>query len=345
MEPLCAASELPIGDPARRTIGRAVLASLIAAVAFLAFSWLGKELRALYVHEPWQDDPYDAVVSASFWLVPSLVGLGALRVALCRRSAPLPLRRALVVVRVGRLLAGAVLLTLGGDWAAVALGVHRRDWTATTTVLAVLLAVATALGLVAAREVRRAGRELRRRPSAPSQPDWLADALALAERETIRLGPWRDGALTGLRWLDTRLVARIRRHPLLAALAVSLAGGVVVSAPQVLSEGYAPAMALFYVGVTASGMFAFLAIAGAHLRLVGRREAGGAVRALVVACTSVPLTVAFRGALWWLVGAENRDASLAQLAVLLLLVAASTGVLTLAAEWVLAALRRSRRAR
>ena len=63
---------LAAGDPARAAAGRAIISSLLAGCAFTAYLWGAKELRPLYVHEPWQDDPYDAVVSFAFICVPLL---------------------------------------------------------------------------------------------------------------------------------------------------------------------------------------------------------------------------------------------------------------------------------
>ena len=59
--------------------------------------------------------------------------------------------------------------------------------------------------------------------------------------------------------------------------------------------------------------------------------------ASVVACAVVPLAVAFRGSLWWLLGTSDRDAGLAQLALLMLLAALVTSAGTLAAAALLRA--------
>lgn len=64
-------------------IGRAVLGVPFVGVVFFAFTWIAKELPVLYASEPWQDDPYDAMVSFAMWCVPLLAGLCGLRVPLC----------------------------------------------------------------------------------------------------------------------------------------------------------------------------------------------------------------------------------------------------------------------
>lgn len=179
--------------------------------------------------------------------------------------------------------------------------------------------------------------------AARRQPDWLADAIALGEREAARLGPWCELALAVLRWLDDEVVARVRSHPLLAAAAFSLLFAMAVGAAQIILEGYTPALALLFISVSACSVFAFVVVAGAYLRVVGR-EAGlprRSVLAAVVASAAVPLAAAFRGSLWWLLGTNDHDAGLTQLAQLVFLAALVTGVGTLAAT----TLVRSRRLR
>ena len=58
-------THLAVGDPTRERAGRVVLVSLALATVFLAVTWWSKETPALVLHQPWQDDPYDVVVSTS----------------------------------------------------------------------------------------------------------------------------------------------------------------------------------------------------------------------------------------------------------------------------------------
>ena len=78
-------SQLSVGDGVRQHVGRAIVGSLAVAAAYAVFTVLAKETPALYLHQPWQDDPYDALVSFDFVAVPLLVVIGGLRVQLCRR--------------------------------------------------------------------------------------------------------------------------------------------------------------------------------------------------------------------------------------------------------------------
>jgi hypothetical protein len=330
-----AACDLEVGDGARSALGRAVFCSLLLAGAGFGFTWVAKEVPALYGHEPWQDDPFDAVVSTALWCVPLLVCLCVARVALCRRFAPLPVRRALDVLQVTQVLVGAVVVTLASDWAGVLLNAHPGVWTGVTTALVCALAFVTALAVVSVGELRRAGGALApRRADALDEPDWLGDAVALAERESVWLGPWRDGALHILGRLDAHVVARVRRHPLPAAAAFAVAFGVAIDTPQVVLEGYSPALAALFFAISACAVFSFTAIAGAYLRLVGRseRRPSRAAFAFVAACFSVPLSASLRGSLWWVIGTTDAEAGVTELAVLIAVFAVATGALALAIE-------------
>lgn len=324
---------LAVGDPARSAIGRAVLGSLLLLAVFFAFIWIAKELPGLYVHEPWQDDPYDAMVSVALWSVPLLMGVCGVRVALCRRLSVLPARRALDALRVSRLLVAIVVLTLTGNWVSVVLRSHRDAWSQTTVVLLGLLGLLTAFAAAAGLAVRQGRRALLQSARVAAQPDWLADAVALGERETGRLGPWREPAMATVRWVDRRVVARVRRHPLRAAAVFSIAFGVAIDTPQLVLEGYTPGLALLFFAVSASTVFAFIVIAGAELGFVERRgRSGRAVLALVASAASVPLSASFRGSLWWIVGTTDRDAGVGQFALLVLVVAVGTAALVIFVE-------------
>lgn len=215
---------------------------MLAGAVFVAVTWAMKELPPVYASAPWRDDPYDAVVSFSILLLPVLLGLCAIRVPLCRRDSALPVRRAIDLLRASRALVGLMAVTLAAEWASVVVG---RGGAAFVGVQAVLTVACAA----AAWEVRRASRA--RVVERGSQPDWLADALVLA--------PGAEG-----------VVRRIRRRPVVAAAAVAVAFGAAVAGVQAVVEGDAWRAALLVWGVGAGGMFVFLVLAGAYLRVVGR---------------------------------------------------------------------------
>ena len=65
--------ELAVGEPVRRLAGRAIVASLAVAAVFGVVTVVSKETPALEVRQPWQDDPYDVLVSLDFVALPLLV--------------------------------------------------------------------------------------------------------------------------------------------------------------------------------------------------------------------------------------------------------------------------------
>lgn len=185
---------------------------IVLAVGFVVFIVTAKDVPALYVHEPWQDDPYDAVISFAFLGVPLLTGLSALRVEMCRRAEALPARRVLDLLRLSRVLIAVIALTLGSEWVSVALGVHGEAWTPVTNIVLAVLAALSALTVAAGWQLRRASRACGRTP-APQQPDWLADAAALAKRELTGLGSWGTRFAPVLDWVDRQVLDRVRRPP------------------------------------------------------------------------------------------------------------------------------------
>ena len=323
MQPSPAGSTvLAVGDPARPVVGRAVVASVVLGMSFFVFLGVAKEVPVLYAHEPWQDDPYDALVSFAIVGLPLLVALAAVRVPLCRADESLPARRVVDLLRLSRLLVGVVAVTAVAEWASVVLRTHRAEWTGDTAIADFLLTVATVAAGFTAWLVHRAWARAGHREANTSQPDWLDDALTLVARESHRLGSQHARVLRALRWCDGRVLGPARRHPVLAAAACSVVLAVLVEAPQVVLEGYASGLAAYVVVVSACAMFVLCTVAGAYLGLV-RRPAGSpglATRVAVVVCAGAPLTTAFRNQLWWLAGTDAGRQDLPALAVLHVLV-------------------------
>lgn len=334
---------LAVGDPRRPVVRRILVGTLLTAALFVAFAFVAKEVRPLADHAPWQDDPYDVVVSFTMFFVPLVAALVLLRALLCRRDSPLPVARVVSLVRACRVVLVAVHVTLAVDWISVALQVHREDWDAATGLLVGLLAATTLVAAAATVELSRAARQALhwpaapRSPAAPSIPDALADALLLAERWSRRLGP---ASLVGslLAWLDRRTATAVRRHPLVAAILAAAAFGLALAGSAAVDEGIGPALALLF-GVGTSGMFAFLVGAGSYLGLVhAERPLQGVPRrmtdAAVIAAAAVPAAVGFRSSLWWMVGTTDGRAGLAELEVLLAIVAVATFAVVLVVETV-----------
>jgi hypothetical protein len=336
-------AELPAGNPARRAAERAVAGALGLALLFILFNWSAKKLSGLYQHEPWQDDPYDALVSLSIFWVPLLTALCLMRALLWRRKAPQPIRRARELVRAGGVLLAVITATLASDWISVVLRVHRASWTGATAVAVAGLAAVSLASLAIAREVRRASRQ---QFPAVDGPDWLSDLISLGKQLTTRLGPLRPGATLVVLWADRCAVKAIRRHPLLVAGALSLAFGLSTALLQGLREGYSPLVYLVLFINHVASMFAYLAIIGAFLGITGTpsrqratvRSATARQRAIhagIAACVSIPITGAFRAELWSLLGQPGRHSQAYDLITLMFEAAATAAALAYAAETII----------
>ncbi len=329
-------AELVVGDPRRAPFGRALAATLVSAGVFEIFAWTTKEIRGLYVRAPWQNDPYDAVVSFTLFFVPLAATLLVVRALPCRRDGPLPVARLVAILRASWVVLAAVLVTLAVDWISVFRRADESTWSTTTNALIAALAIATLVAIPAATLVQRAGMALRGSHAPAAGPDAMADALALARDWSVRLGPLARPATALLTPLEARIAPAVRRQPLTAAALASLAFGAALGVAAAREDGLAPVLALV-LAVAACGMFAFLAAAGSYLGLVHaerplvgrrRRVADG----MVLAAGAVPIVVAFRSSLWWAVGATDTTAVPGDLGALVLGAAGVTLALVVVAE-------------
>jgi hypothetical protein len=302
-------STLPVGDPRRVPLGRAVLRTLAAAVAFVAFAVASKELDVLYRHVPWSDDPYDAAVSFAIFFVPLMIAVDLVRVFRCRRDEPLPLARLRSVVRGGRVMLAAIVITLAGDWISLVLQANRGAWTAITAVVVALLVVVSAIVLRAAFDLHRAAARL---PviehDEAGAPDWFTDAVALGDRYSVWLGPLAQVARRRIDWVDRHAISAIRAYPIIAGAGIALAFGVLLALSQLVREGSGPALWIDVV-VGSSGMFAFLIGGATYVGAVRSDRPPAGVRrrmidAAVVGCAAVPIALAFRDALGWAIGTD-----------------------------------------
>src|SRR3954454_13569802 len=110
-----------MGEERRRAeVRRISWWSVGCAVVFTGFALGTTQVRALRAHSPWQDDPYDVVVSFTQLLVPALAAAVAVRIAVRRpEAAPGDLSRG------GWALVGLIAMTAATDWVAVGLRVHE----------------------------------------------------------------------------------------------------------------------------------------------------------------------------------------------------------------------------
>jgi hypothetical protein len=254
------------------------------------------------------------------------------RLPLCRRDELLSIRRTRDLLRASRLIVAVVLLTVTADWISLPLEQYRYSWTANTVVPLGGLIVLT---IVAAWTVRQVWNAPRQPPGDLAGPDWLADAMTLSKRQTIHLGRAERLATTLLDWTDRRVIAQIRRHAIAFAAAKSTLFGALVAVSQGVQEGYpAGGYVLFFV-VATCGFFTFAVLAGSYLGLLGDihprqgSRVRTATRVYVATCASVPIAIAFRTAIWSLLGVPQKTFTWLALDVTILAVAATTAILTL----------------
>ena len=92
---------LAVGDRRRVAIGKAAFSTLWTAIAFFAFTVPTKQVKPVYEHAPWLNDPYDTLYSFAMFLVPLATAFFLVQVSLCRKAEVLPAQRARSV-QIGR---------------------------------------------------------------------------------------------------------------------------------------------------------------------------------------------------------------------------------------------------
>ncbi len=123
-----ASTVLAVGDPSRESTRRALVWCLACAALFTAFAFWTTQDKSLRAHSPWQDDPYDVVVSFTQLVVPVLAAAIAMRALRCRRNLPLPAVRVRDLLRGARVVTGAIVMTVAVHGVAVARGVNGHAW-------------------------------------------------------------------------------------------------------------------------------------------------------------------------------------------------------------------------
>ncbi|MGA7089004.1 MAG: hypothetical protein WB116_12150 [Candidatus Dormiibacterota bacterium] len=314
------AGSLPVNDPRRLPIRRAVFGTVLASATFFAFT-ATKFIPPIYDHAPWYNDPYDTVLSFTMFFVPLVVACLLVQVSLCLRSEPLPTARVVAILRGSRVALGAIAAEVISAWVALVLGANRSHWTSGVTgLLIVLLALCTLATVSAIADLLRTPELPQTEPAAPAS-DWLADLVLVAVRESRRLGPLYGPMRAALLWVDGNVGREVRRHPLISAAIASALFGVTVFTWQGIREGYGASVTLMAVGLGTCGMFAFLLSAGSYIGLVRApsRLSGARRRAVdssVAACALVIAVLALRNYLWWVVGSTPAAGKLPQLALL-----------------------------
>jgi hypothetical protein len=304
-------------------IRRAAFGTVLAAAVFFVFT-ASKQVKMIYIHAPWVNDPYDTVLSFTMFFVPLVTGFFLVQVSLCRRSEPLPIVRVDAILRACKVAVGAMTIELLSAWCAVLLGANRSEWSVGATgPLLILLVVASVITARVIRSLQRIPRlEALSHGDLAHASDWLGDFVTAARRESRWLGPFRHFAVSVLDWTEGRLAHRIRRHPLGSAAALSAMFAVVVFGWQAIREGYAESVTLLSMALGFCGMFAFLVVAGSYLSVVrSPSHLSGVPRRVVdagvTACVAAVAALAFRDELWWVVGSNPTSAGAVQFALLL----------------------------
>lgn len=333
-----------VGDPSRPAVRRAVLWSLAVSAAFTAFAFWTTQDKAVRVHSPWQDDPYDVAVSFAVFVVPMIALAMVVRVQLCVRDEPVPAIRLRDLLRAARVNLLAVAVTAIADWLAVVLRVHQADWGRIGASLIGALAALSALTVAATGAAWRARRltPWAQAPVGPRDPDWFDDAITTLSATLARLGGvGRRAARLVRRAAGTLLdgAIGIRRHPVITAAigCACLWGALAVN--EVLRDGGPPPagagrLVLLLGGIGTSGLFAIVVAAGSYLRFL--RPAPGtdatrpvtrvATRTIWAAAASVPITVAFRDSISTLSGRRLLADTPGHLATMLFVLAAVAAV-------------------
>jgi hypothetical protein len=315
-------SVLPVDDLGRPSIRRAVFGTLWAVAVFVVFA-ATKEMKPIYNHAPWLNDPYDTVISFTMFFVPLVTAFLLVQVSLCLRSEPLSVARVVSILRACRVAIGAIIVELLSAWLAVILGANASQWTPGSTGLEVgLLLMATIVASIATVRLARIPHLARQGAQKDeAEPDWLGDAVAVAKRESRWLGSLRRRAIPILDWCDRTLVLEIRRHPVITAAIASAGFGIAVFGWQGYREGYVPSLTLLSMGLGFCGMFAFLIPAGSYFGLVRSTNPSSGLRrraldASVIASGAAIVALAFRGNLWGIIGSNGNAAGPAQFAML-----------------------------
>ena len=288
-------------------VRRTVVGTFLASCMFFAFTVVSKEFPTLYLHTPWANDPYDTAVSFAIFFLPLIGGICVVPWMLVKRSEPLMSYRLRILLRGCEVAIAVVVITLLSDWVSVASSANREQWNETTRILLTLLTVITIITGQIAFDLYRAQKLVSRMIFPPEvQTDWVSEAITVLKLKSYHL-------------------SLVRRHSVLTASVLAAIFGLLLALSQARESGLAPISLLFFT-VASCGMFAFLIVIGSYLGLIRSESKLSGFRrrlldSVVVACGLVPIILAFRSWLWWVVGSSDAIAQLPQIGELLLVLA------------------------
>ncbi len=315
--PNSAVDALPVGHPARRPAALAIGLTALNSALFTVFAVLTTQDKPLRVGMPWQDDPYDGVVSFTQFLVPVLTILILLRLTLWHRSAPLPRFRVDQLLRAS--LASLVLVagTMLTEWIAVALRADHPLWNSSTSRLIGVVLLLTVTTVICAITWLSARRQL---PGGRPDGDWLDDLAQLVDQ------------VFGTPMLDLRRpVGFLRRHIVAFAAGASFLAGLGMTGGQAIGEGWTdPVLIGTGILIGTGGFFAFCLVSDAVLHITApRSHRGPAWLAVMVTCVGLPASAVLRGDILGWLGLPGEVHTPAELALVSVGGALAAGVIAL----------------
>ena len=265
----------------KRAVGAlfATVISLANAVLFEALTLIATQDKTVRAASPWQDDPFDAVVSFAQFTVPTVCVVLVLRLPLWR--LPGSPDRARQVLRAALVATTLVAVTLGFEWAAVGTRAHHAGWDATTGWLVAGLLASSAATVSTVFCLTRAGAFYRSRRGWTQ--DWLGDAFVVL------------GRVPGLRKFTTPGNADlVRRHGMLVLAGTSAISAVLVVAALAVGERWTNPMLIGWaLVVQVASNFAFCMISNAVVGFIAypprSRQRHAVETAITAGCVAI----------WW----------------------------------------------
>ncbi|NUQ97382.1 MAG: hypothetical protein HOY79_12815 [Streptomyces sp.] len=272
----------------RRAYPTAVWASLGAAGVFEALTVLETQDKTVRAASPWQDDPYDVMVSLARFTVPMLALVIALRLLVW--LAPDGVDRARQTVRAAGAMVTLVGLTVVSEWAAVIARTPVSSSGAWASVLIGGLVVNSVLTVAVAVLLVRGHR--RHGSADPGRHDWLGDAVFLGRRIPVLR-----------RWVGPDAAVWVRRRAMTVFVALSALAAAGLTSAQAIGERWTdPLLIAWFLVVAATSNLAFCVISNAVAGFVARPPRTRARRiaevSAVAGCVAISVATAFRDALW-----------------------------------------------
>ncbi|WEO96880.1 hypothetical protein A6P39_024200 [Streptomyces sp. FXJ1.172] len=265
-----------------------VRGSLALAVVFEALTVLETQDKTVRAASPWQDDPYDVMVSLAQFTVPMLALVITLRLFAWR--APGGGDRVQQTVRAAGAMVTLVGLAVVSEWAAVIARTSASSSGPWASVLIGGLVVNSLLTAVAAVWLGRCRRP--RRSAGGRRNDWLGDAVFLCRRIPVLR-----------RWAGPDATDWVRRRAMTVFVTLSTLAAVALTGGQAIGERWTdPLLTAWFLVVAATSNLAFCVISNAVAGFIARppraRPRRIAEASAVAGCVAISAATAFRDALW-----------------------------------------------